>query len=63
LDELIHTEPGISDDASERPSSDLLVVGYDNATVRFITAENHVPVGLSTEHKAGALKGRANFAA
>jgi hypothetical protein len=39
------------------------VIGYDNATVRFIAAKDHVATGLTTEDKACPFKCVANLAA
>jgi hypothetical protein len=40
------------DDAAEGARSDLLVVGHDNPSMRFVAAENHVAATLAAEHEA-----------
>src|ERR1019366_8910438 len=63
LYELIDGHTGVSDDAAEGARSDLLVVGYDNPSMRFVAAKDHVTATLAAEHEACPFQGGPYFSA
>ena len=63
LYELIDGHTGVGDDAAEGARSDLLVVGYDNPSMRFVAAKDHVTATLAAEREACPFQGGSRFSA
>jgi hypothetical protein len=63
LDELLHSQAGVGDNATEGTGPDLLVIGHDDSRVRLVATKHHVTAGLPTKNEADALQGSADFSA
>lgn len=63
LYELIDGHVGVGEDAAKGARSDLLVVGYDDSCMRFVTPENHVAATLAAKHEAYPFHGGPHLSA
>jgi hypothetical protein len=49
VQELLHRQPGISDDPSQRASADLRVVRYDDAGIGILASKDHMAARLAAK--------------
>jgi hypothetical protein len=55
LDELLNSEAGVGDDATERAGPELFVIGYNHPCVGLVATKHHMTAALAAKNEAGAL--------
>jgi hypothetical protein len=63
FDELLNSEAGIGDDATQSAWPELFVIGNDDPRVRLIATKHHVTAALPPKNEPDALQGSADVPA
>ena len=61
FDELLNSETGIGDDATQGTGPDLFMIGNYDPRVGLVAAKHHMTAGLPTKRESSAFQCGADF--